>query len=155
MNLLRLVARPLLAAPFVVDGIDALLHPDDHVERARVLDPLTERLGLDLDDDQLRLATRALGATTVITGAAFATGRCTRTSALVLAGISVPLAVVNHPVRTATSRLERRRLRDGRRRALALTGALLIASTDRRGAPSALWRWQNRTRTPRVEGAGA
>ncbi len=37
MNLLRVVARPLLAAPFIADGVDALMHPRFHVERAFAL----------------------------------------------------------------------------------------------------------------------
>ena len=32
MNILRSFARPMLAAPFIVDGLDALVRPSRHVE---------------------------------------------------------------------------------------------------------------------------
>ena len=43
MNLLRVVARPLLAAPFIADGVDALMHPRFHVERAAGVRPLIDK----------------------------------------------------------------------------------------------------------------
>ena len=67
MNLLRVVARPLLAAPFIADGVDALMHPRFHVERAAGVRPLidkaTDAVGLEpLTDQQLAVATRVTGA---------------------------------------------------------------------------------------------
>jgi len=44
MNLLRVVARPLLAAPFIADGVDALMHPRFHVERAAGVRPLIDKV---------------------------------------------------------------------------------------------------------------
>ena len=56
MNLLRVVARPLLAAPFIADGVDALMHPRFHVERAAGVRPLidkaTDAVGLEPLTDQ-------------------------------------------------------------------------------------------------------
>lgn len=43
MNLLRIVARPLLAAPFIADGVDALMRPYVHVERAAGVRPLIDK----------------------------------------------------------------------------------------------------------------
>ena len=34
MNILRSFARPMLAAPFIVDGLDALVRPSRHVEKS-------------------------------------------------------------------------------------------------------------------------
>ena len=73
MNLLRVVARPLLAAPFIADGVDALMHPRFHVERAAGVRPLidkaTDAVGLEpLTDQQLAVATRVTGAVTVVAG---------------------------------------------------------------------------------------
>lgn len=143
MNILRIVARPLLAAPFIADGISAVRDPDPHVERARSVTPLLERAGVELDDSQLRLATRVMGGVTTLAGVSLALGKGVRTSAGVLAAVAVPLAVVNNPVWAATTSQERRLRRHGLTRALALFGGLLIASTDREGRPSATWSLRN------------
>lgn len=145
MNLLRLVARPLLAAPFIVDGLSALRSPQDHVERARVVLPLAERVlpNADLDDEDLRAATRILGGATVAAGLCFALGRAPRTAATVLTAIAVPMAIVNAPVWTAKDREERRDLASGLVERLALVGGLAIASADRVGEPSAAWKLSN------------
>ena len=94
MNLLRVVARPLLAAPFIADGVDALMHPHFHVERAAGVRPLinkaTDAVGLEpLTDQQLAVATRVTGAVTVVAGLRFALGRKPR----------VPSALVAHAMR--------------------------------------------------------
>jgi len=143
MNILRMVARPLLAAPFIADGISAVRDPDPHVERAHVVTPLLERAGVEVDDSQLRLATRVVGAVTTLAGVSLALGKGVRTSAAVLATVAVPLAVVNNPVWTASTSDERRLLRRGLTRSLALFGGLVIASTDRQGRPSAAWSLRN------------
>ncbi len=143
MNLIRLVARPLLAAPFIADGWSALRDPSPHVERAEALTPLVEKAGFTLSEDRLTLVTRALGAVTVAAGVALALGKGQRTAAAVLAGAALPLAVVNNPVWQASSREERHDTRQGLTRSLALFGGLLIASTDREGRPSAGWKLNN------------
>ena len=130
MNLLRVVARPLLAAPFIADGVDALRHPYEHVEHAASVRPLIDKatgaVGLEpLTDEQLALATRVTGAVTVLTGLRFATGRHPRSAALCLAAIGAPMALVHMPP-------------PGAMRKLGLVGGVLIASTDRVGQPSAL-----------------
>jgi len=103
---------------------------------ARVLD-------VEVDDSQLRLATRVVGAVTTLAGVSLALGKGVRTSAAVLATVAVPLAVVNNPVWTASTSDERRLLRRGLTRSLALFGGLVIASTDRQGRPSAAWSLRN------------
>lgn len=145
MNLLRLLARPMLAAPFIVDGASALRSPSEHVDRARAALPLLERLapGLKVDDEDLRLTTRALGAVMLGAGAAFATGRAPRSSAAVLAGLAVPMTLINAPVWAAESKEDRREKTKELSGRLALVGGLAIASMDRMGRPSAAWRLSN------------
>ncbi|ERH25238.1 hypothetical protein HMPREF1550_02670, partial [Actinomyces sp. oral taxon 877 str. F0543] len=57
MNLLRMVARPLLAAPFIADGIDAVRDPRSHVARIAPARPLIDRAasvaGVEADDGRL------------------------------------------------------------------------------------------------------
>ena len=145
MNLLRVVARPLLAAPFIADGVDALMHPRFHVERAAGVRPLidkaTDAVGLEpLTDQQLAVATRVTGAVTVVAGLRFALGRKPRVAALTLAAIGAPMALVNAPLGTtrglSKEQIKRRRYRTLNKAGLA--AGVLLASTDRVGQPSAL-----------------
>lgn len=144
MDILRLIARPLLAAPFVVDGWSALRFPTTHVQRARSATSALERVGVDLDDDQLTLATRLAGGATVAAGLCLALGRFERPAAAVLAVSALPLACVNNPVWKAKTPESRDTMRSGLLKSLGLFGGLLIASTDRKGAPSLAWRRQAR-----------
>ena len=45
MSLLRRVVRPMLAAPFIIDGLDAVLHPSRHVEKLERVLPTLEKAG--------------------------------------------------------------------------------------------------------------
>ncbi len=147
MNLLRVVARPLLAAPFIADGVDALMHPRVHVEHAAGVRPLidkaTDAVGLEpLTDEQLALATRVTGAVTVRRGPAF----CDRSSPCVAPRCAwlrlalrwrsctcrPPVPCVGLPKDHAKF------LRARTLGKLGLVGGVLIASTDRVGQPSAL-----------------
>ncbi len=146
MNLLRMVARPLLAAPFIADGWSALRHPDEHVAKARTaVGPLLDTVPVlrDLDEDTLTLATRVTGALTIGAAVALATGHKPRTAATVLTVIAVPMALINHPVWAASSTEERAESTRGLRMRAALVGGMILAAVDREGRPSALWRYGN------------
>ncbi|MCL1869358.1 MAG: DoxX family protein [Promicromonosporaceae bacterium] len=138
--LLRRIARPLLAAPFVHDGVDAALHPAAHVEVARPLaDKVTDRLGVPrLSDDRLTLAVRVHGGLTAVLGVALAVGVMPRLASLKLAALTAPLAVAQQPF---TSRGEERKERTVKFvRALGFVGAALIAGLDNEGKPGISWR---------------
>ena len=144
MNLLRFLARPVLAAPFIVDGASALFAPEAHVARARVItdscQPLLNKAGIECSDEDLTLASRVMGAVSLTAGLMLASGRAPRTSAAVLTALSVPVALVNNPMWTASTAAVRSEMASGLFRGLALTGGLAIAMTDREGSPSAAWR---------------
>lgn len=99
MDLLRTFARPVLAATFVVEGVDAVTRPAGHVRRfQRVYSPW-ERLGLPpLLNADVRMMTRAAGVVSVAAGLGLASGRAPRSCALALAALNVPLTLVNHPL---------------------------------------------------------
>jgi len=61
MSVLRTVARPLLACPFVLAGIDAFARPAGHRERAQTFAPLAKKAGMEFDETTADLATRGLG----------------------------------------------------------------------------------------------
>ncbi|MFT3943559.1 MAG: DoxX family protein [Ancrocorticia sp.] len=139
MSILRALARPLLATPFVVSGIDALIRPANHRERAENVAPLLDKAGYPLTEKQMDRATRALGLTNVLCGAALAVGKFPRFSALVLAATEVPVALANNPVwlhKGAERRKDLLRLTE----AAGLLGGVLLAASDLAGKPSRSWR---------------
>ncbi len=97
--LVRRIARPLFAAWFLSEGLDALRRPDPHLART---DAAWHTLGRGRlpeppDDDTMRLAVRLHGAAMALAALMLALGRAPRTAALALAALTVPLAVVNQP----------------------------------------------------------
>ncbi|MDO4899482.1 DoxX family membrane protein [Actinomyces sp.] len=145
MNLLRTVARPTLAAPFVVDGLDALARPGRHAEKFEKVQPVLERAGMPpvLHSDA-ELLTRISGAVSVFAGLGLATGRAPRTCAAVLAALNIPLTLVNHPVWAAEDADARRRALSGLMRSAAVGAGLALSAVDREGRPSLAWRRENR-----------
>lgn len=146
--LLRRIARPLLATWFVSQGIDAVRGPAVHVAFARpAVDSMAVQLGSEkrLSDAQLRTVVVAHGAATALAGLALAVGRAPRTAALVLAGLTVPLAAASLPARKAGKvppEVKRER-RERLIRNLAFTGAALLAGADYEGRPGVSWRVAN------------
>jgi len=140
--LLRRIARPLLAAPFVYDGIQAVLHPAEHVDAAREGSTLvTDAVGAEpLSDRQLGLLVRAHGAVTAVAGVLLAVGRTPRTAALALAALTAPLAVAHQPF---TSKGAERSLRTAAFvKDLGKVGAAVIAGVDLEGRPGVTYRVQ-------------
>jgi uncharacterized membrane protein YphA (DoxX/SURF4 family) len=138
--LLRRLARPLLAVPFVYDGLSAALRPAEHTDAAREgADTVTRALGVDpLDDTQVSLLVRAHGAATVVAGVLLAVGRAPRSAALTLAALTAPLAVVNQPF---TSKGDLRKERTAKFvRNLGAVGAAVIAGIDLEGRPGVSYR---------------
>ncbi len=138
MSLLRLVARPLLAAPFIVRGVDALLHPMNRAERTQ---PMADRLppaaGPLGNPEHL---VRASGVVMVGAGALLATGTAPRVSAAVLAATSLPAIYTDRPFWTIEDPQQRRDQRALLLRELALVGGLLLAAADTEGRPGLAWR---------------
>ncbi len=160
--LLRRIARPLFASWFVSQGLDALRHPAAHAQvvrdgidglRTRV--PATARdkapaalgtaLDGDLSDRQLATLTQAHGAAMVVAGALLALGRAPRTASLALAGLTVPLVLVNLPVgrRGALGAEEKKARTERLVRALSFTGGAVLAGVDLEGRPGVTWRVQH------------
>ena len=145
MDLLRRLARPMLASVFVVDGVDAMTRPARHVEKFEKVAPVLEKAGLPpvLTSDAT-LLTRASGAASVVAGLGLATGHAPRTCAVVLAALNLPLTLVNHPLWKARGRVERTEALSGLMRGAAVGGGLLLATVDREGEPSLAWKVANR-----------
>jgi uncharacterized membrane protein YphA (DoxX/SURF4 family) len=138
--LLRRLARPLLASSFVYDGVQAAMHPAEHVTAAREGAALvTDRLGTSrLSEGQVTALVRAHGVLTALCGLALAIGRTPRSAALALATLTVPLAVVNQPF---TSKGAEREVKTAKFvRNLGAIGATVIAGVDLEGRPGLTYR---------------
>lgn len=147
MTLVNKLARPLLAAPFIATGLDALTKPEGHREPARKLWALAQKFGIDEKlgiseptDATLDLVTRASGAVVTLAGAQLARSRAPRSAALILGLTQIPLALANNPVWEKKPYAARKKDVSGLLAAAGLIGGVLIASTDRSGKPSLGWR---------------
>ncbi|MGL5930484.1 MAG: DoxX family membrane protein [Dermatophilaceae bacterium] len=138
MTIVRRIARPMLAARFVVDGIDQLRHPG---RRARAAEPLLsrvpERAGIPRDAELLM---RANGAVAVTAGTLLALGRLPRVAAAALALTLVPAALTEHAFWTVDDEEERRRQQDEFLQDVGLMGGLLLAAVDTAGRPGLAYR---------------
>ena len=140
--LLRHIARPLLATPFIYDGVQAARKPSEHVAAAKSGSALaTQALGAEpLSEQQVVTLVRAHGIATAAAGTLLALGKAPRASAVALALLSLPLVVVNQPF--TAPRDERGPRTDRFLRGLGAVGAALIAGADLEGRPGVSWRVQ-------------
>lgn len=139
MNLLRLVARPMLSAIFVSGGAQQLTDPASHVARARdVTEPLLDTPAAP-EVSSVELV-QLNGLAQVLGGLLLATGRLPRLAALLLAGSLVPTTLAAHRFWEEDDPDTRQRQQVHFLKNVSLLGGLLIATTDRRGEPSLAWR---------------
>jgi uncharacterized membrane protein YphA (DoxX/SURF4 family) len=141
--LLRKIARPLLSAAFIGQGIEGLLSPKPAADAARptleTLKKLPEPMGARLPSNAETFA-RITAAVQVGGGLLLATGRVPRLASAALAATVIPANLGGHmfwneidPERKAQKR--RDFLTD-----VSLLGGLVIASADTAGKPSLGWR---------------
>ncbi len=138
MTLVRRVARPMLAAMFVVGGLDQLKHPSRKADAAA---PLVEKVApvLGLPDDT-ELLVRANGATMVGAGSLLALGRLPRIASTVLAATLVPTTIAAHAYWSEQDPEVRARQRTQFLKNLGLLGGLLLAAVDTEGKPGLAYR---------------
>jgi putative oxidoreductase len=141
--LVRRIARPLLAAPFVVLGVQALREPGGRVETAR---PLVEKV-TEVADKQLPVSVprdveqyvRVNGGVMVGAGALFGLGKLPRLSALLLTGTMVPTTAAGHRFWEHEGANRQQQLIHFLKN-VGLVGGLLLAAVDTEGKPSVGWR---------------
>ncbi len=142
--LVRRIARPLLAAPFVYGGVSTLRKPQDRVPGAR---PVVEKI-TDVADRQLPVQlphdveqwVKADAAVKVVAGTLFSLGRLPRLTALVLAGSVVPTTLAGHRFWEHTDPTERFGQISNFLKNSGLLGGLLLAAVDTEGKPSVGYR---------------
>jgi putative oxidoreductase len=128
----------MLAAMFVVGGLDQLKHPGRKTDSAKVL---LERVGpaVGLPDDP-ELLVRANGAAMVGAGSLLALGRLPRIASTVLAATLVPTTLVAHGYWQEQDPQARERQKVQFLKNLGLLGGLLLAAVDTEGRPGLAYR---------------
>ncbi|WP_064743497.1 DoxX family protein [Actinomadura rifamycini] len=128
------LARPFVAAPFIMTGLDAMRDPRERAERVGpAAKPVTDRLEwLPKDPEAL---VRMQGALSVGTGALLLTGRFRRLTALLLAAQVVPALATEHRYWTEDDPDARANERAHLLKNAGLFGALLMVAAEPRRAP--------------------
>jgi putative oxidoreductase len=149
MTLVRLVARPMLASVFVVQGVQILRNPTPLLPKARPLvdrlRPLLKRVAPQLPTDPVTLVRLNAGAQ-VGAGLLLATGRFPRPASLVLAASLGPTTAAGHAFWEVEDPAERRQQRIQFLKNVSLAGGLLIAGVDTAGRPGIAWRTRRAAR---------
>lgn len=146
--MIRKFARPMLASVYVADGVDVVLNSQAHVEGTQTvinrLRTVVPRKYMKKLPEDPQVITQAVGATKVLAGSSLALGKAPRTSATVLAAISVPTIIARHAFWETQDREEKIARRQGFLTSIALLGGLAITSADTAGKPGLKWRADKR-----------
>ena len=148
MTLLRLVARPMLAATFVYGGINALRNTDALAETSKpVNDEIRDIAGklapqVPVPESDTTMV-RINAGVHIAAGLALATGRAPRLASAALAATVVPTTVAGHPFWEEKDKARRNQQMTHFFKNLSMLGGLLIAAADTSGKPGMAWRAQN------------
>ncbi|WP_104523535.1 DoxX family protein [Blastococcus atacamensis] len=142
--LVRRIARPLLATPFIYGGISTLRKPQDRVPGAR---PVVEKIA-ETADKQLPVEVprdveqyvKANAALQVGAGALLALGKFPRLTSLALAGSTVPTTLAGHRFwEEDDPKVSFEKIAHFVKN-LGMLGGLLLAAVDTEGKPSVGYR---------------
>ncbi|MBM6589996.1 DoxX family membrane protein [Brevibacterium sp. RIT 803] len=142
MSPIRFLARPMLAAGYISNGVDRLRRPE---AAAASIGPLLNmaRKQIDVPIDAPTLA-RATGAAQVAAGSLLAIGRFPRVSATILVGTYLLDTVGERIAAEKTTSKEDKRARTERTLIrTSMLGGALLASVDTAGKPGLWWRTQH------------
>lgn len=143
MPVIRRLARPLLAAVFVVGGINTLRNPKAVTPAAEdVVKPIVDNVDAIQSTEQLVTIDAAVK---VVAGTALAFGYLPRLSALALAGSLVPTTVAGHAFWNEQDPAARKQHQLHFLKNCSMLGGLMLAAVDTHGKPSLAWRLR---RTP-------
>jgi uncharacterized membrane protein YphA (DoxX/SURF4 family) len=141
--LIRRIARPLLSAVFIGQGVETLRNPSAAVDAARPtaagLRKLPEPVGPKVPSDDETFA-RINAAIQVGGGVLLATGKLPRVASAVLACTVIPGSLGAHMFWAEPDLQRKAEKRRNFLTDLSLLGGLIIASADTAGKPSLGWR---------------
>ncbi|MGB3473736.1 MAG: DoxX family protein [Mycobacterium sp.] len=140
--LLRKIARPLLAAAFIGQGVDALRRPQQAGQAARPafdgLKQLPDEIAAKVPSDVEAFA-KANALAQIGGGVLLASGKLPRVAAAVLACTVIPGSAGAHMFWTEPDPQRRTEQRKAFLTDVSLIGGLLIAAADTEGKPSLGW----------------
>ncbi|MGZ4483623.1 MAG: DoxX family protein [Nocardioidaceae bacterium] len=148
MNLIRLVARPMLASTFIYGGINALRYTAALAEEAKpVNDEIREVAhkvapSLPVPEDDKTMV-RLNAGVHIVAGLGLATGKFPRASALTLAATVLPTTAAGHPFWQEKDKAARADQMTHFFKNLSMLGGLVIAGFDTEGRPGVAWRAQH------------
>ncbi|MFC5752573.1 DoxX family protein [Actinomadura rugatobispora] len=129
------LARPLVAAPYIMTGLETLRDPGPRAEQvAPAVKPIADRLEWLPTKDPETLV-RVQGALSLGTGVLLLTGRFHRATTLLLACQLVPALATEHRYWTEDDPERRASERSHLLKSASLFGALLMAATEPRRSP--------------------
>jgi uncharacterized membrane protein YphA (DoxX/SURF4 family) len=141
--LIRRIARPLLSAVFIGQGIETLRNPSVALEATEptvaALRNLPEPYG-DKVPSNPETAARINAAVQVSGGLLLATGKLPRIASAALAFTVIPGSLAGHQFWSESDPARKAEKRRGLLTDLSLLGGLIIASADTAGKPSLGWR---------------
>jgi len=141
--LIRRIARPLLSAAFIGQGVETLRNPKVTIDAAEpavsALRTLPEPIGGKVPSDP-ETAARINAAVQVGGGLLLATGKLPRIASAALAFTVIPGSLGAHLFWNETDPERRAQKRRDLLTDLSLLGGLIIASADTAGKPSLGWR---------------
>ena len=141
--LFRRIARPLLSAVFIGQGIDSLLNPKPAAEAAAPtvdgLRALPDPVGSSIPSDPQTFA-QINAAVQIGGGLLLATGKMPRVASAALAFTVLPANLGTHMFWTETDPQRKAEIRQAFLKDVSLLGGLMIASADTAGKPSLGWR---------------
>ncbi|MFA1544836.1 DoxX family membrane protein [Actinomadura chokoriensis] len=128
------LARPLVAAPYIMTGLDAIRDPRERAEQVGpAVKPVAERIEWMPKDPETLV--RIEGALSLGTGALLLTGRFRRLTTLLLAAQLIPALATEHRYWTEDDPERRANERSHLLKNAALFGALLMSATEPRRPP--------------------
>lgn len=171
--MVRRLARPMLAAWFLTEGIGAVRRPQAHAaQSAPLVGSVCDLLGTERPGpDRLTTVARAHGAATVLAAACLALGKAPRLAAAGLVALTVPVVVASLPAAPAGTQDPAGSTTPagaGRRasgicsalkasprfwQSLSMLGGALLAAIDTEGRPTARYRRQVARETRAAVGA--
>jgi putative oxidoreductase len=150
MQVLRALARPMLASIFVVQGYDTFRQPE---RVAPIAEPVVRTLAEQMPavPAKTEQAVRINGAVQMVAGSLLALGRWPRLSALAIAATLVPTTIAGHRFWEAEDDTTATKQRIHFLKNLTMFGGLLIAAADTAGSPSLAWRTRHAARSARTQ----
>jgi len=144
MDLLRRVARPMLASMFVAGGIDTLRNPQPRVKMAgEVPNEVADAVPVDLPDDPEQLVKIDAGVKIVGGLLLGSGGRLARVGALACAASLIPTTLAAHRFWEVEDPKDRAQQQIHFFKNLSMLGGLMLAAVDTEGQPGLAWRAQH------------